>query len=129
MSLNTPLTWAPNLEEAIEGNPLTLPPATPLAEAIAQHQPIIYDATNCSRKDRIAFLQTVESLPQVHWVAVQVDTPLHLCKQRNQQRDRQVPEHVIEMMAEQLQAEPPTCIEGFRRVLKVHLNHLRPALG
>jgi CBS domain-containing protein len=35
MSLNTPLTWAPNLEEAIEGNPLTLPPATPLAEAIA----------------------------------------------------------------------------------------------
>jgi CBS domain-containing protein len=35
MPLNPPLTWVPNLEEAIECHPLTLPPVTPLSEAIA----------------------------------------------------------------------------------------------
>ncbi len=35
MPLDTPLSWAPDLEEAIERQPLTVLPTTPLVEAIA----------------------------------------------------------------------------------------------
>ncbi|MFN9191442.1 MAG: CBS domain-containing protein [Pseudanabaena sp.] len=35
MSLDTPLSWAPDLEKAIERQPLTVPPTTSLADAIA----------------------------------------------------------------------------------------------
>lgn len=35
MPLDTPLSWAPDLEEAIERQPLTVPPTTPLVKAIA----------------------------------------------------------------------------------------------
>jgi predicted kinase len=90
-----------------------------ISTAIAQGKPIIYDATNCNRADRIAFLQNFTQFPHIFWVALQLQAPVSLCKQRNQQRDRQVPEHIIETMAYQLQTEPPTRAEGFRRVLKI----------
>jgi predicted kinase len=90
-----------------------------ISQTIAQHKPVIYDATNCNRIDRVTFLQNVALFPQAHWVAVQVQTPVSLCKERNRQRDRQVPEDVIDTMAYQLQTEPPTQTEGFRRILKV----------
>lgn len=35
MPLDTFQSWAPNLEDAIDRHPLTLPPNTPLVEAIA----------------------------------------------------------------------------------------------
>ncbi|MFM7794810.1 MAG: CBS domain-containing protein, partial [Microcystis panniformis] len=35
MSLDTPLSWAPDLEKAINRQPLTVPPTTSLADAIA----------------------------------------------------------------------------------------------
>ncbi|MFN5746946.1 MAG: CBS domain-containing protein [Pseudanabaena sp.] len=35
MSLDTPLSWAPDLEKAIDRHPLTVPPTTSLTEAIA----------------------------------------------------------------------------------------------
>ncbi|MFN8973882.1 MAG: CBS domain-containing protein [Pseudanabaena sp.] len=35
MSLDTPLSWAPDLEKAIDRQPLTVPPTTSLADAIA----------------------------------------------------------------------------------------------
>jgi CBS domain-containing protein len=44
MSFNNPMAWVPNLEEAIESNPLTLPPAALLTDAIAligrSHHPV-----------------------------------------------------------------------------------------
>lgn len=92
-----------------------------ISTAIVQHKPIIYDATNCNRADREAFLQKFAPFPQVYWVAVRVQTSVSLCKQRNCQRDRQVPEHIIDAMAYQLQTEPPSRAEGFRRILNIQL--------
>jgi predicted kinase len=87
--------------------------------AIAQHKPVIYDATNCNRTDRIAFLQNFTQFPHIFWVALQLQAPVSLCKQRNRQRDRKVPDYIIDTMAYQLQTELPTCTEGFRRILRV----------
>jgi hypothetical protein len=50
--------------------------------------------------------------------AVVMNTPLHLCEERNSKRpdDRRVPEETIWEMAAQLHKERPSIIEGFARV-------------
>lgn len=53
MPLDTPLSWVPDLEEAIERHPLTVPPTTPLVEAIAMisqahsHLCVLADDLSC----------------------------------------------------------------------------------
>lgn len=53
MPLDTHLSWAPDLEEAIERQPLTVPPTTPLVEAIAlisqahSHLCVLTDDLSC----------------------------------------------------------------------------------
>jgi predicted kinase len=90
-----------------------------ISQAIAQGTPVIYDATNCNRTDRIALLQKIGKPTFAQWIALHLQTSVSLCKQRNRQRDRQVPEEIIEKMAKQLQTEPPTCVEGFRQIVKI----------
>lgn len=78
----------------------------------------IYDATNvrrCYRRDAIA---TARSAGFQRIVGIWLDTPLPLCLQRNQQRDRQVPEAVIRQMHRQLRSAPPQLNDGFDRLGK-----------
>jgi predicted kinase len=49
-------------------------------------------------------------------VAWLLETPLEICKQRNQNRQRQVPELIIENMAEAIANSTPTLSEGFIKI-------------
>ena len=49
----------------------------------------------------------------VAWV---LETPIETCKLRNQNRQRQVPESVIEQMEKAIANFPPTTSEGFIKV-------------
>lgn len=74
------------------------------------------DATNLSPKERRAYL----AMAQIYGCtaeAVYFDTPPSVCKQRNRDRSRRVPEDVIDAMAARLRA--PTREEGFARVTRV----------
>lgn len=86
---------------------------------IAAGQPVIYDATNFKRPHRIALLQKLAKHENVYWVALQVQTPVERCKIWNQQRQRQVPEPVIESMAQYLETFPLIPAEGFAAVYPV----------
>ena len=56
---------------------------------------VCIDATNTSPKTRKEFLTLAKSIG-AETVALCINTPLALCKIRNQQRDRKVPEEVID---------------------------------
>ncbi|MEL6988353.1 MAG: ATP-binding protein, partial [Bacteroidota bacterium] len=79
-----------------------------IKNAIASNKPVIYDATNVRRDWRMGMLMKIEEklkeidAPQVYWVAWHLQTPVDVCKEWNQKRDRRVPNKVIEEYAELL---------------------------
>lgn len=88
-------------------------------QAVQQGLSIIYDATNAHRAWRIDLLQ---KLPTLNWIGWHLTTPIDVCKQRNQQRSRQVPDSVIDAMAGALKTFPPVPAEGFLDVLTLDLS-------
>lgn len=93
--------------------------------AVAEGRGVIYDATNARRAWRLAFLERVQHTMgdrSLSWIAWHLQVPGELCKQRNQQRRRVVPGHVIEEMSTALQRTPPVAAEGFWDVQEVPLD-------
>jgi len=72
---------------------------------------VIYDATNLRRRDRGSILRLAKGYPVT---VVWVDSSLDLTLERNQGRERNVPEDVIKRMNQSL--EPPDEVEGFSLV-------------
>jgi predicted kinase len=91
--------------------------------AVSLEQSVIYDATNASHAWRVNFLQQFTDLPHICWIGWYLKIPIELCEQRNQKRDRQVPDRVIDSMAADLNQFFPTTAEGITRL------HLVPLLA
>ena len=81
-------------------------------QALRAGHDVIIDATNVTRKARKQWLRHT-----AHHVAVYVATDVEECKRRNAQRDRQVPEYVIDRMAQRLAI--PTTTEGYDSIIIV----------
>ncbi|PWM20004.1 MAG: hypothetical protein DBX97_04235 [Collinsella tanakaei] len=62
----------------------------------------VYDATNMSMKRRIAFLGEIKKY-DCKKICVLFVVPIEVCKERNQNRERKVPEDVFDKMLKQFQ--------------------------
>lgn len=91
--------------------------------ALASQIPAIYDATNARRRQRRQMLAKLLH-PRAAWLGWYLQTPLAQCKAWNQARDRQVPDWVIERMAQALRDGPPAVGDGL-----VGLCRVSPAAG
>lgn len=81
--------------------------------SLAHSTGVVLDATfveSWKRKDMISFLHEAGASPIV---GVFADVPLEVAKERNQGRDRVVPDDVLEWMHKKIQSEPPSLEEGF----------------
>ncbi|BAY60059.1 hypothetical protein NIES22_01160 [Calothrix brevissima NIES-22] len=92
-----------------------------IVDAIAQGYEVIYDATNAKRMWRMVFLMKLKALTPAVWMAWYLQTPIAVCQLRNQQRDRQVPQVIIESMYKSLQDFPPIAAEGFAAVKQINV--------
>lgn len=82
---------------------------------LADGKDCVYDATNLSRKRRISFLK---SLPEgTRSVAVVIATDYDIILKQNAERDRHVPEKVIQRMMRTMQL--PDARENWSRVLVI----------
>lgn len=94
-------------------------------DAISSNKPVIYDATNVKRDWRMGMIMKIEhklqeiNAPQVYWVAWHLQTPIDVCKEWNQNRERKVPEEIIEQYAALLNQFSPHQAEGFIQILNV----------
>jgi predicted kinase len=78
------------------------------------------DATNLSPKERRHWVRLAREFGyEMH--AVYFDVPLDTCLERNQKRQRIVPEEVMQRMAAKLR--PPTFEEGFAKIIVVRVKH------
>ena len=95
-----------------QGSPASKIAFKRIREALEQGCDVIFDATNVSRKARKSVFQF-----NAEHIAVFVNTDIEECKRRNAQRERHVPEFVIDKMASRL--VDPTVEEGFEKVLVI----------
>ena len=74
-------------------------------KALRENHDVAYVATNLSSKRRIALLQRLRAaIPNtLKCVCVVVCAPIHVCKERNNTRERHVPEYVIDRQLQQFQ--------------------------
>jgi predicted kinase len=82
-------------------------------QAISQKQTAIYDATNAKSRHRRAAIARARELGFTEITGLWLDISLNMCIERNQQRERQIPEEVILQMHHQLQGAPPNLEDGF----------------
>jgi predicted kinase len=76
------------------------------------------DATNLSPRERHGWIKMAREFGyEVH--AVFFDVPLEVCMERNQRRQRVVPEDVMRRMAAKLR--PPAFDEGFSKIIVVRV--------
>ena len=83
--------------------------------AVAAGRPVLIDATHARRPWRLALTQRLQLDRPVEWIGWWLRTPLDVCLAWNRQRDRQVPELVIQQFAAALDDAvfaPDRC-EGF----------------
>lgn len=79
---------------------------------------VFYDATNTERKFRKETLANIrKNVSGVHIVAYVFPVDIERAIRQNAGRDRKVPETVIRMMADRIEAEPPMLKEGFDEVV------------
>jgi predicted kinase len=86
-------------------------------EALKSGKDVVYNATNLSRKRRMAFLRSIAHVKDVRKVALVFNTPYEVCLERNAKRDRHVPEGVIFDMLKRF--DLPDVAEGFDEVAYV----------
>ena len=79
----------------------------------------IYDATNVVRKQRREAIALAREAGFTDITGIWLNVPLGLCLQRNQQRDRQVPDDIIHRMSCCLHNAPPSEQEGFDRLIEI----------
>lgn len=98
---------------------------------------VCYDATNLSRKRRVAFLRQLKNIPCEKF-CVLIATPFEECCKQNNSRDRRVPDDVMWRMYKNFQM--PCVQEGFAEIVvhypreewkeyygdcSIHINELR----
>ena len=81
---------------------------------------VAYDATNLKRKNRLAFMREIQNIP-CEKICVLFCTPYEICLKNNANRERKVPENVIERMY--LNYEAPWYSDGFDEIQIVWWNY------
>lgn len=91
-----------------------------IKEDLLNGKNVCYDATNLSRKRRIAFLQELKHIP-CEKVCILFATPYEICLANNFARERQVPEDVIARMYKSF--EVPCKQEGWDNIEIIWWNY------
>jgi predicted kinase len=85
--------------------------------AVTHKLTTIYDATNAQRRQRKDAIALAREIGFNQIIGIWVNTPLSVCLERNQKRDRQVREEIILGMYQQLTDSPPSKADGLDRVI------------
>jgi predicted kinase len=105
-------------DPAIQGRwPLIWAEVERQLQTVVQTGLAVYDATNTKRRGRRQLIRLARSLGFEQVIGFWLHPPLALCLERNQQRERQVPDSVIRRMERQLWSAPPKLAEGFDSLL------------
>ena len=91
-------------------------------ENLKEERDVVYDATNINSKRRIELLEQIkkEVKEDVFFVAIILSVPYETCVDRQQKRERKVPEEVINKMIKKF--EVPYYEEGWNKIINENFN-------
>lgn len=92
-----------------------------IRECLVSEKNAVYDACNISYKRRMEFLKSLNKI-SCEKIAILMATPYEVCLERNAQRERKVPEHVIKRMYMNFQC--PYYFEGWNEIKIVYKNFI-----
>jgi predicted kinase len=95
-----------------------------IQQAIADERQIIYDATNAQKLWRMDLFKQLKEFDNLNIIGWHLQTPLKICYERNSQRERQVPQKVIQTYYQALKKFPPSKDEGFTEIYQVFYDDL-----
>ncbi|HLO85350.1 MAG TPA: AAA family ATPase [Nostocaceae cyanobacterium] len=88
-------------------------------QAVVANQGVIFDATNTHQLYRRELIASARNFGFTNMIGVWVKTPVWLCLTRNKGRSRQVPEHIIFQMHQQIQDNPPSLEDGLDQLIEL----------
>jgi predicted kinase len=80
---------------------------------LKQDLTVVFDATFSDSEERKEFIAFARENGAKNIQGIHVSAPLKTAKERNQSRERKVPEEVLEQMESKLQNSPPKIEDGF----------------
>ena len=95
---------------------------------IMKTKTVVVDATFASVDQRKSFLDLLRSNGAEKIEGIFVNTPLEIAKERNANRDRFVPEHVLEKMSHFLSESVPNINDGFDSLFTFDENKMLKSL-
>jgi predicted kinase len=84
-----------------------------VVEAIHSGSTVVVDATFAHHGQRKSFLEFLRNNGAQKIEGLYVNTPLEIAKERNANRERQVPEHALERMSGFMEENKPEIHDGF----------------
>lgn len=81
--------------------------------AINSNLTVVIDATFANHKDRKSFLDFLHKSGVEKIQGLYIDIPIEISKYRNNNRQRKVPDYVLERMYSFLKTNPPSIDDGF----------------
>ncbi len=91
-----------------------------MSEYLIQGKTIVFDATFTRASERKSFINLARQSGAEKIQGIIFDTPLDIAKVRNLNRERQVPEHAIQRMSDDLNAHRPSIEDGFDAVFTLN---------
>jgi predicted kinase len=91
-----------------------------MRDHLAQDKTIVFDATFTRGTERRNFIDLARDSGAEKIQGIIFDTPLDIAKERNLNRERQVPEHAIQRMSNDLNAHRPSIEDGFDAVFTLN---------
>lgn len=93
------------------------------AEYLKDGSTVVFDATFTHPEQRKEFLTFVREQGAEKVQGIFVDVGLKIAKERNKDRERHVPEYVLERMDSSLENFPPELTDGFDSIFTVDSEH------
>lgn len=87
---------------------------------LTQGENVVFDATFSNPRQRIEFINFARENGADKIQGIFLDVPLEIAYERNQDRERVVPEHVLERMHQMIKDAPPKLEDGFDSVFTLN---------
>ena len=91
-------------------------------EALKRGKSVVFDAVFAYESQRKDFIEFAKNNGAEKIQGVYIKTPLEIAKERNANRERQVPEQVVEKMNEVLESKAPNIEDGFDSIFVLDEN-------
>ncbi len=91
-----------------------------MRDFLAQGQTVVFDATFTNANGRKNFLDLARQSGAEKIQGILFDTPLEIAQERNLSRERQVPEHAMQRMHNDLQKDKPSLEDGLDAIFTLN---------